>query len=217
MSSREADVAYPAVGVKPSGVHHSAGFGRWGATMLSLEFGADADTGALSNVEPGRWLPSSGEAQALIASALRSGGSADAIEDICWDLVGSLSGGREERRRAPRWLQLVRERLLDDPQTSNLQALADDAGVHRVHLSRRFQSFFGVAPSVYRSRCMASRAVARALQGARSLSDVAAEAGFSDQSHMTRMLRAETGMTPAQLRNFFNEVASVQDGHKRGD
>jgi AraC-like DNA-binding protein len=39
-----------------------------------------------------------------------------------------------------------------------------------------------------------------ALAGTDSLSDIAADAGFSDQSHLGRVFKAATGMTPRQFR-----------------
>ena len=42
--------------------------------------------------------------------------------------------------------------------------------------------------------------VMNALAGGDSLSDIAAQAGFSDQSHLGRVFRAATGMSPRQFR-----------------
>ena len=49
-------------------------------------------------------------------------------------------------------------------------------------------------------RLRARRALERLAGGDRDLARLAADTGFADQSHLCRVLRAETGATPAALR-----------------
>jgi transcriptional regulator GlxA family with amidase domain len=74
-------------------------------------------------------------------------------------------------------------------------------------VSRKFGQAYGVTPARYRLGVRIKGAVASLTAGEAGLAEVAAENGFADQSHMTRVLKAATGATPAQLRN----VKSVQD------
>ena len=41
------------------------------------------------------------------------------------------------------------------------------------------------------------------LPGGRRLADVAAEAGFADQAHFTRMFKSAVGLTPARYRRLY--------------
>jgi len=199
---REVDVAFRAGGVKPAGIYHSAGFGRWGATMLSLEISEGAEPAALASAEPGQWMPASPELSSLMKAGLQSGMAGRFAEDLWWDLASTAACEPRPRKTAPRWLKQVRERINDEPELADIGAIAATVGVHRVYLSRAFRASFGLPPSLYRLRSMASRAVATAVQERTRLADVAASAGFADQSHMTRVLRAETGMSPSQLRSL---------------
>jgi AraC family transcriptional regulator len=45
-------------------------------------------------------------------------------------------------------------------------------------------------------------AAAEILSGHRSLAEIAAEAGFADQSHFTRVFRRQVGVTPGEYRAF---------------
>jgi len=78
-----------------------------------------------------------------------------------------------------------------------LEELAMSAGVSRSHLSRAFMQAEGLPPHTYQNQLRVQRAKALLTSGA-SLSDAAAEVGFADQSHFTRVFREFTGATPGQ-------------------
>lgn len=104
---------------------------------------------------------------------------------------------------APAWLRAVRDRLAEEWRSPpSAQALAEAAGVHRVHLVRAFHDHFGCAPGEFVRR----RRVALASDLLRSselpLAHVAAMAGFADQAHMTRVFRKRGGVTPGALRRY---------------
>jgi len=82
-----------------------------------------------------------------------------------------------------------------------MRDLAVDAGVHPVHLARAFQKFERQTPGEYLQRVRVRAACLRFRQHDWPLAVVAAECGFSDQSHLTRVFRKFTGTTPAQFRS----------------
>jgi AraC-like DNA-binding protein len=93
-------------------------------------------------------------------------------------------------------LQLVRDRLADDPlDAPDLATLAALAGLSRFQLLRHFQRAFGLTPFVWLLQQRAERARSLIRQG-RSLADAAAACGFADQSHMTRAFGRHFGYTP---------------------
>jgi len=68
-----------------------------------------------------------------------------------------------------------------------------------------------MAPSIFRRRAMASRALAAALTRDGRLADAAAEAGFADQSHMARTVRETCAMSVGEIRQLLlRQVSSVQ-------
>ncbi len=66
------------------------------------------------------------------------------------------------------------------------------------HFSRRFRDHFGMPPRAYRAEHRFRRALQR-LHGRAPLASVALEAGYADQSHMSRDLRQRTGQSPRHL------------------
>ncbi|WP_245409710.1 helix-turn-helix domain-containing protein [Allosphingosinicella vermicomposti] len=199
VGQREADVSVPASGIKPAGIRHAAAFGKNGALMLAFDFAEGGAPDLFNRGEPCHWRALPQSLLGLIRTALRDG--AGSREDMFWDVLSHDGQSHRSGRAVPAWLQRARERIADAPEGACLGELAADAGVHRVHLSRAFQRQFGVAPSLYRQRCMAARGLSHLL-AREGLADAAAAAGFADQSHMTRALRKQTGLNPAALRNL---------------
>jgi AraC-like DNA-binding protein len=75
------------------------------------------------------------------------------------------------------------------------------AGLGRYELARQFRAAFGTSP--YRYLVMRRLDFARRrLQEGGALADIAAEAGFADQAHLTRVFGAAYGMTPGRYRRL---------------
>lgn len=106
-------------------------------------------------------------------------------------------------RGEPAWLRRCMEQLVDDcVQPLRLADLAAAAGVHPVSLSRAFRRHYGLSPGALQRRALLNVA-ARRLREGQPIADVAAQLGFADQSHFTRLFRAEYGCTPAAWRGGF--------------
>lgn len=103
--------------------------------------------------------------------------------------------------RAPRWLGRTLDRLrARRPPPPTLSELAGEAGVTPEHLARTFRRCTGLTVGTY-LRCLRLLDAARALRESDlPLATVASSTGFSDQSHMTREVRAHLGVTPGQYR-----------------
>jgi len=79
--------------------------------------------------------------------------------------------------------------------------LATIAGVSPTHFTRLFRGQTGEPPYRYVRKRRLDWAE-RLIVGTRlSLAAIAAAVGFSDQSHLNRVMRAERGLTPGQLRD----------------
>jgi AraC family transcriptional regulator len=102
-------------------------------------------------------------------------------------------------RRRPRWLSVVEDAIesspAEPPSVSDLAALA---GVHASHLLRTFRRHHGMTVANYARRRRIERARAEMATSTRPLAMIALDAGFSDQSHFTRVFRAAFGETPGQ-------------------
>jgi len=116
------------------------------------------------------------------------------------DSLVSLSGKARHRQARIDFtsVQLVREYLTvhacEPIPASTLERVA---GIDRFTIARHFRRAFGTSPDRYRT--LRRLAVARAaIEGGRSLARAAAEAGFADQSHMTRQFKRTYGLTPGR-------------------
>jgi AraC family transcriptional regulator len=84
----------------------------------------------------------------------------------------------------------------------SLADIAAAAHLSTYHLTRVFKKSMGASPHQYlvQVRVNSARALLAAGAGDRSLAEIAAAVGFSDQSHLTRHFKRLLGVTPKQLR-----------------
>lgn len=88
----------------------------------------------------------------------------------------------------------------DDPASRGLFSLADLLGASPYRLSRAFPTQLGVSLTRYRNRVRVGRALAQLQAGTAALADIAADLGFADQAHFSRVVREQLGDTPGALR-----------------
>jgi AraC family transcriptional regulator len=196
--------------IKPPGTIHANRFGLDGARLLAVDIGEERAVGLLDYQETlARWrwvrvLHALGVAsRVMLELSTADQASESALENVAIDLVAALEDDVQSRTAptAPSWLARVRERLEDDyGQPCRVRELALEAGVHPVYLSRRFRRQFGTSVLGYLRAVRVREAVRELADADRPLADIAYHTGFSDQSHLTRVLRAATGLTPLEYR-----------------
>jgi len=81
----------------------------------------------------------------------------------------------------------------------SVTALSKAAGVSRQYLSRTFQNQLGVPPNLFLRLTRFRRILAATAGNRPNWAALAAEAGYSDQSHMIADFRRFSGSTPVQL------------------
>lgn len=196
---RTSEIDGAGTGLKPAGLVHANRYGGDGALILCIDLGEREAERLGANARDWSWhggAPNRAEL-ARIASACGGGDVAGFAAEI---IAGGAQAAPPRDRRPPRWLSDIRERLRDAPDEVELDAEANRAGVHRVHLTRAFTRHFGMTPSLFRQRARLARATALLAEG-RCGTEAAHAAGFADQSHLIRVMRRETGFTPERLRN----------------
>ncbi len=116
------------------------------------------------------------------------------------DGLVSLSGDPDRRQAAidTRAVNLARDYLAAHPrEQTSASTLEKIAGTDRFTIARHFRWAFGTSPDRYRT--LRRLALARAaIESGRSLARAASEAGFADQSHMTRQFKRTYGLTPGR-------------------
>jgi AraC-like DNA-binding protein len=94
----------------------------------------------------------------------------------------------------------AREALAADP-TLGLAEIARQVCVSPWHLSRIFRRQTQETVSRYRNRLRVRLALERLAEGEESLARLAADLSFTDQAHLSRVVRRELGTTPSALRD----------------
>lgn len=84
--------------------------------------------------------------------------------------------------------------------TLSITEWARSHGISERTVTRRFTAAYSMTPAHYRMRVRAQQAWKALVTGHDPLADVAAAHGFADQAHMTRAVRALTGMPPGPWR-----------------
>lgn len=137
----------------------------------------------------------------LAAEARRSDSAAPLIvEGLLLEMFGVISRQEREVSGARAWLVEARaivEQHFREPLT--LSDVATAVGMHPVHLARSFRRSFGssVGERIRQLRLQWAR---EQLAGGAALASVAADAGFSDQSHFTKAFTRAHGVGPAEYR-----------------
>lgn len=169
--------------------------------VLTTERGEPPDLERLNAARrpPPRWLAYQLRLELNVHDEL----SATALESIVIALLAEVSEapGLEARSPAAPWLERVREQIEDEFRgTHTLESLARSAGVHRVHLAREFRRRFGCTVGHYIRQRRVEFGCHRLMMSEDSLSVIAFDAGFADQSHFTNTFRTLVGTTPGRFR-----------------
>jgi AraC family transcriptional regulator len=129
-----------------------------------------------------------------------------AIEGLTLALLAEASRRRADltARTPPRWLRQARELLQDEfAQSLSLDAIARAVGVHPAHLAREYHRYYRRTIGEY-LRDLRLDYVRRELATSNApLAEIAASAGFFDQSHFSRVFKRHTGLTPTEFRRCF--------------
>jgi AraC-like DNA-binding protein len=157
--------------------------------------------------------PRVGLAHRLLVARARAGADPVTLTDLATELadtvLAALARDRDRDRRSTdhQLADAARELMALDPD-SPLPELARRLAVSPYHLSRVFHRTAGVTLSRYRIRLRTNAALERLSTGERGLAALAADLGFADQAHLTRTLRAETGLPPGRVRALLTAAGS---------
>lgn len=202
---------------QPPHEEHSHRFLEEGGSCFILQMGEPWTDRMrrLELVEPRAPLAVRGGRAIHLASELRrefkAGDAASelAIEGLTLSLLGELGRAKDRAERSvkPGWLIRAVEILHDRMRDSvRMAEIADEVGVHPVHLSRTFARHYGCTMGEYLRRLRVEVARKELVDTSRSLSDIAYGAGFSDQAHFTRVFKQLTGFTPRAYRELAGRV-----------
>jgi AraC family transcriptional regulator len=194
----------------PAGTAHSTVIGPAGATLFTIELYEENlrrlgvrlpaqttfDRGAGTMLWPGLRLYSAFKMQTSDPLGL----AGHIVEGHVLEMLGAVTVEAPDNT-APRWFADVKDRLHEGfRKPLRMRDLAREAGVHPVHLARVFRNLERRTPGEYQQHLQVRAACELLRKAEWPLAVIAAECGFADQSHFTRIFRRMTGTTPARFR-----------------
>lgn len=139
--------------------------------------------------------------------------SALAVEGIVLELIAELGRLLETQSspcRQPLWIQQIREQLEAEFLTPpSLAQLAQSVNVHPVTVAKTFRTIFHVTMSEFIRQRRIEFACGQLLQSQLSISQIALESGFYDQSHFTNAFKRVMGVTPAEYRTINQKTVGL--------
>lgn len=196
--------------VNPGEVHDGAPIGDGGRSWRILYFDpalvADAvrdmtegRTGSYEFDRPVRSGGTTAVRQGALFDALTTGAEALRWQELLLPLLAALRDGPGEAGRGnavPDAIGPARALIDDDPAAAiTLADLATACGLSRFQVLRGFAKATGMTPHAYLVQRRVDTA-RRLIAGGVPLAEAAAAAGFSDQSHMTRIFVRKYGVSP---------------------
>jgi len=183
---------------RPACAWHADAFSEEGARCFNIEIAE----GLVANVDVRRL----GDRRTIerlmrrIRGELRRGADAPlVVEGLLYQIIGEAF--QRPAGKSPRWIdeveRIVRTRFRE---TLSVRAIAEEIGLHPVHVARTFRETRGLTIAD-RIRALRIAEAERLLRdSAMPLADVALCAGFADQSHFTKSFRRDLGVTPLRYR-----------------
>lgn len=202
---------------KPAGSVHANRVRAGGARTLAIEltprsrFAREIERGAWS------WTVDARQACAALAvyRALYTASSTTELDARVAELVVAVTTVAAAGA-APAWVASAKS-LLDGCfcQSIKFADIAGELGLHPVYLSRAFRLYTGTSMTEY-VRSLRLRDARRLLADSTgTLALVAAESGFADESHLSRVFRRAMHVTPGVYRRVCNPRES-KDGSSGG-
>ena len=197
--------------IKPAGTVHSNDFGVRGAD--TIQFSLDPE-----------WLDESPELRALCQyrsffcpnlnrailhlfaeipsnNRMSNKDSVIAFERVKSNFVSAaMQPGISTR---PDWLESIVAAIKNEPEECwSLKEASSGVEKHRVSIARAFKQHYGVTFKQMQQQIRVKRAARLLADSEKQLAAVSADCGFADQSHLTRVFKSQTGMTPNQFRQL---------------
>ena len=130
------------------------------------------------------------------------------VEGLMLEMLGYASRSLvRPPARVPSWLSQARDLLHGHFNNQlNLMEIANSVGVHPTHLSRTFKKHYRTTMGEYLRQLRLDWATSQLSETEESIAQIAAAAGFYDQSHFSHLFKERTGFTPAEFRASTNRT-----------
>lgn len=124
------------------------------------------------------------------------------VNQLLLKIFNQLSSQKENLGKKPIWVKQIDEILHENStEKLSLEELSHTLNIHPIHLSRDFHKYFHCNLGEYLRKLKVEKSL-KLLNEYESLSEVALECGFSDQSHFIRCFKENIGITPLRYKNL---------------
>lgn len=193
--------------------------------MAVIIRGADTDDHSLASQAAGLWAISAGlaynitndnellEKGMLIYDALYSWAkhlqkqkhTQSPAEKLLLQVFNTyLDEKKSEHAKTPKWAKELKAIIQDQIDTNlslSLKEISEGLQIHPTYVSREFSKYFSnLSFGEYIRKLRIEKAVDLLANPDHTLSEIAYLTGFSDQSHFTRIFKAQTGQNPSDYR-----------------
>jgi AraC family transcriptional regulator len=137
----------------------------------------------------------------------RTDSSGESVEALVYELCAHVAAHASDDPHEPAWLAQIDSAICErfrDP--IDIAAMALQAGIHPAHLCRAYRRFRGRTITDALLGARAQHVARRLGESEEPLSVIACDAGFADQSHMTRVFKRLTGSPPGEHRRKVREM-----------
>jgi AraC-like DNA-binding protein len=202
-------------------------------TVAVIVRGADTDRHDLATQASGLWAISAGLAfnytndqellqkGMLIYDALYSWAkhlqkerhTQNPTEHLLIEIFEKYIKEQKKSKKTPAWAKEIRDLIQDQIDTNlTLKELSKDLNIHPAYLSREFSKHFdNLSFGDYIRKQRIEKAIDYLNNSNFSLTKIAYLAGFSDQSHFTRIFKKQTGKSPSVYRRETKKVKNKQN------
>lgn len=129
-----------------------------------------------------------------------------AIQSLIFKIIDAmLTGAEAGTYKRPTWVDKIEELLFyESPDKLTLEYLSKSLDIHPVHLSRDFSKYFACNLGEYLRKLKVEKAYQLITNGQLSLTQIAYECGFADQSHFIRCFKSFSGISPLKFRKLIS-------------
>lgn len=129
-------------------------------------------------------------------------------ESLLLEVLGRMQHDKlSSSNKVPLWVNQLRSILNDEVAFKfTLNGLAAELGIHPAHLSRDFSKYFDCNLGEYIRKLRIEKAFALLPDHNKSLTEVANECGFADQSHFLRCFKRYNNSKPSSYRKLLTRA-----------
>lgn len=192
---------------KPGDMVHQNTYGPTGTRIVSVVF-KNHPSPQLPPLNINQWqwlhgLPLATSAFQFAQKLSTISSEEDLYEEVVNFFVQAPGEAPQTTAAQPLWLQRIAEKIRDEfDQLIRTKDLAQEVGVHPVYLARIFRKYYGCSIKSYLQKLRIERAIQELSEQKKSVVDIALDAGFSDQSHLSRIFKRDLEMSPAAFRKW---------------